>query len=395
MNEPFIRPMTIIETLEQHGHEAYFVGGAVRDVIIGREIGDVDIATSAKPEEVMSLFSKTILVGIEHGTVVVVLDGEQYEVTTFRAEGDYEDFRRPASVQFITSLTADLERRDFTINAIAMNKDGELLDPFNGQQAIKDRIICTVGEARERFTEDALRMMRALRFVSQLGFQLEDRTKEAIKQHKSLLQHVSIERITIEFEKMLSGRFVKQAITLMSETGVHGFLPGLDGAARSLAKVANSHLGELKEQNELWALLLLVLEEAECTAFLKKWKLSNRSIKEIEFAVAAFEAVNRDGWTAQILYTYGLERALNVVRLQRAFGIASLQFNEVKEWYDRLPIHSLKELAVKGTDLMSWTGKKGGPWLSETLQLIEQEVVAGRLQNEQSAIKEWLKCNQQ
>ncbi|MBW3216787.1 CCA tRNA nucleotidyltransferase, partial [Salmonella enterica subsp. enterica serovar Javiana] len=156
--ERFKKASSIIETLKQQGHEAYFVGGSVRDLIIDRPIGDIDIATSALPEEVMAIFPRNVPVGLEHGTVIVVENGEPYEVTTFRTESEYEDFRRPSSVQFVRSLEEDLKRRDFTMNAIAMTEEGKMVDLFAGQEAIQQREIVTVGNAADRFQEDALRM---------------------------------------------------------------------------------------------------------------------------------------------------------------------------------------------------------------------------------------------
>lgn len=181
MKPIFQRAIPIIEKLEEAGYEAYFVGGAVRDLLIGREIADVDIATSATPIEMKAIFSKTVDVGIEHGTILILLKGEAYEVTTYRAESTYSDFRRPDEVRFIRHLKEDLQRRDFTMNSIAMDKNGELIDPFAGREAIKNREIKTVGSSEERFNEDALRMMRALRFKSQLGFLLEEGTYDALK----------------------------------------------------------------------------------------------------------------------------------------------------------------------------------------------------------------------
>lgn len=164
MNEPFTHAIPILHTLHEHGHQAYFVGGAVRDVLLGREIGDIDIATDATPDKVESLFEKTVDVGKEHGTVIVLHDGVSYEVTTFRTESEYEDFRRPKEVAFITSLKEDLLRRDLTINAMAMDINGEIIDHVGGKQDIKRKRIQTVGDPACRFQEDALRMMRAVRF---------------------------------------------------------------------------------------------------------------------------------------------------------------------------------------------------------------------------------------
>lgn len=181
MNEPFTHAIPILHTLHEHGYQAYFVGGAVRDVLLGREIGDIDIATDATPDVVESLFDKTVDVGKEHGTVIVLLDGVSYEVTTFRTESEYEDFRRPKEVAFISSLKEDLLRRDLTINAVAMDIHGDIIDHVGGKRDMKRRRIQTVGDPACRFQEDALRMMRAVRFLSQLGFELSKETEEAMK----------------------------------------------------------------------------------------------------------------------------------------------------------------------------------------------------------------------
>lgn len=164
MNDVFLKALPVLQKLTTAGFEAYFVGGSVRDYLLNRTISDVDIATSAFPEEVKEIFQSTYDTGIAHGTVTVRENNEFYEVTTFRTEGTYEDFRRPSEVKFIRSLEEDLQRRDFTMNAIAMDEHFALHDPFSGQEAVKNKAIKAVGKASERFHEDALRMMRESAF---------------------------------------------------------------------------------------------------------------------------------------------------------------------------------------------------------------------------------------
>lgn len=202
MEQVFIKALPVLRTLIEAGHQAYFVGGAVRDSYLKRTIGDVDIATDAAPDQVERLFKRTVDVGKEHGTIIVLWEDDTYEVTTFRTESDYEDYRRPSEVHFITSLEEDLKRRDLTINAMAMTADGQVLDYFGGKKDIDQQLIRTVGKPEDRFQEDALRMLRAVRFMSQLGFTLSKETEEAIIKEKTLLSHVSVERKTIEFEKL-------------------------------------------------------------------------------------------------------------------------------------------------------------------------------------------------
>ncbi len=193
----------IINTLEEAGYEAYAVGGCVRDSILGREPDDWDITTSARPEEIKRLFPRTIDTGIRHGTVTVMLDKEGFEVTTYRIDGDYEDSRHPKEVTFTANLAEDLKRRDFTINAMAYNESRGLVDLYGGLADMEAGIIRCVGDARERFTEDALRMMRAVRFSAQLGYRIEEKTREAIKALAPNLRKISAERIQTELVKLV------------------------------------------------------------------------------------------------------------------------------------------------------------------------------------------------
>lgn len=193
----------IIKTLESKGFEAYIVGGCVRDILLNTKPKDYDITTNAFPEHIMKIFNKVIPTGIKHGTVTVCLNDERYEVTTFRSDGEYKDGRHPESVQFIQNLYEDLKRRDFTINALAYNPNCGLIDYFNGVEDLKKNIITAVGDPDKRFKEDALRMMRAIRFSAQLNFKIEDCTLAAIKKMKIEIKKVSMERIREEFNKII------------------------------------------------------------------------------------------------------------------------------------------------------------------------------------------------
>lgn len=193
----------ILHTLEEAGYEAYVVGGCVRDSILGRSPDDWDITTSAKPEEVKALFRRTVDTGLIHGTVTVMLDKEGFEVTTYRVDGEYEDGRHPKEVSFTASLEEDLKRRDFTMNAMAYNPKRGLVDLFGGVQDMENRIVRCVGNPMERFTEDALRILRAVRFSAQLGFSIEGETLKAISALAPNLKYVSTERIQVELLKLL------------------------------------------------------------------------------------------------------------------------------------------------------------------------------------------------
>jgi tRNA nucleotidyltransferase (CCA-adding enzyme) len=193
----------ILDTLQKHEHQAFVVGGCVRDSILGKEPGDWDIATDAVPEEIKQLFSKTVDTGIKHGTVTIILDGSSYEVTTYRVDGEYLDFRKPESVTFTASIDEDLSRRDLTINAIAYNPLMGIVDPFRGIADIEAGVIRTVGDPDKRFREDALRMLRAVRFSAQLGFAIDESTLKSIEKNSQLIENISSERIRDELSKIL------------------------------------------------------------------------------------------------------------------------------------------------------------------------------------------------
>lgn len=198
-----IKVKQIIKTLQEHGYEAYAVGGCVRDSILGRVPDDWDITTSATPLETKALFPRTFDTGIEHGTITVLIDKDAFEVTTYRVDGKYEDSRHPSEVTFTRCLSEDLLRRDFTINAMAYNDEDGLVDIFGGMEDLRNKVIRCVGDAKARFSEDALRILRAVRFAAQLGFEIEEETKKGIRELAPTLANISAERIQVELVKML------------------------------------------------------------------------------------------------------------------------------------------------------------------------------------------------
>lgn len=208
----------ILQTLRRHGHSAYMVGGYVRDKCLGRAVKDIDIATSALPQQVQDLFPRTIPTGLQHGTVTVLMDKFTFEVTTFRKESDYVDYRRPKQVTFVSELHEDLKRRDFTMNAMAMDESGHVIDPFGGLDDVRQGRIRCVGRAEERFTEDALRMLRCIRFAAEYELEIEEKTWEAICLLRELLQHIAIERVRMELERILSGHDPHRGLQLFVKT---------------------------------------------------------------------------------------------------------------------------------------------------------------------------------
>lgn len=206
----FQEALPVLEKIKSAGYEAYFVGGSVRDALLNRPIHDVDIATSSYPQETKRIFERTVDIGIEHGTVLVLENGGEYEVTTFRTEDVYVDYRRPKSVSFVRSLEEDLKRRDFTVNAFALAEDAQIVDLFDGFSDLENQVLRAVGRADERFSEDALRIMRGLRFAASLNFTIETSTFAAMKIYAPLLEKISVERSFIEFDKLLTAPYWKK-----------------------------------------------------------------------------------------------------------------------------------------------------------------------------------------
>lgn len=377
--------MPILRKLQQAGFEAYYVGGSVRDILLNKPIHDVDIATSAFPAEVKHLFKKTIDVGIQHGTVMVITPEETYEVTTFRTESTYQDFRRPDSVEFVRSLKEDLKRRDFTINALAVGIDGEVIDLFDGLTDLREKRLRAVGNPHERFHEDALRMMRALRFVSQLGFHLQEETFEAIGEYHSLLAKISVERINMEFVKLLMGSFRQAGIRSFVESECYIYCPGLRDYGEALLNFAEVLGPQIPTEAQTWTLLLTFLDlpAEKIRPFLKEWKCSNQMIKDVSLMVPALAYRRQHEWDNWSLYQIGRELALSVDYLLHYFK-QTPNLAKIRLLYQQLPILSLKDLAIKGNDLIALFDLPKGPWINQVLRGAEQAVVENKLMNRES-----------
>ncbi len=351
MIEPFLSALPVLKKLEEEGYEAYFVGGSVRDYLLSKPINDIDIASSATPEEVKKVFSKTIDIGIEHGTVLVLFGKQSYEVTTFRTEAEYLDFRRPKEVRFIRSLQEDLGRRDFTMNAIAMDRKGNLIDPFSGRLAIKKKIIQTVGNPFDRFQEDALRMIRAVRFESQLSFEMESETERALSKLVHLLENIAIERKRAEFEKLLVGKSRKKAIKRMIKTNMYSYLPGLDHQLGSLRDLLSYEIGELNKV-EMWSMLIycLKLTDKPIETFLRNWRLPLKEIREIQAILYYLTKRLEKEWSVRDLFSANRKLILTVEQLYHVIHNSSEQesINKWLEVYDQLPIKDRSEIAVTG-----------------------------------------------
>jgi tRNA nucleotidyltransferase (CCA-adding enzyme) len=284
------------------------------------------------------------------------------------------------------------------MNAIAMDRFGHIVDPFDGRRAIKEKIIQTVGQANDRFQEDSLRMMRAVRFVSQLSFSIEGNTILALTRLIHLLERIAVERKRAEFEKLLTGKNCKNALRIMLETNLYSYLPGLSDEKEQIERLLSFEVENLTK-NEMWSLLLfcLDLEEKSIGSFLREWRLPGKEIKEIQHIFHFLAKRLEKEWDSFDLYLAHEETIKSVEALFYVInGIHDK--GAIDKWisiYNQLPIKHRSEMKVTGSDLMEWFDQKGGPWLSERLSFIEHAIIAGHITNDKLYIKEWLKgCSQ-
>ncbi|WP_027723796.1 CCA tRNA nucleotidyltransferase [Tuberibacillus calidus] len=389
MSDPFTHAKTILKILEENGFKAYIVGGSVRDYLLKRPIHDIDIATSATPEQVMTIFPVTFPVGVKHGTVIVRHENCNYEVTTFRSESGYKDFRHPDEVTFETSIFVDLARRDFTMNAMAMAMNGQILDPYGGRADLKKGILRTVGNAEARFKEDPLRQLRAIRFIAQLSLKPDRVMEKAITTCAPYIRHLAVERIREEMTKLLMQDAAPRGLELLLRTGLHTHLPGSQWLPR-LECTLDVSFRWLDTEDERWALFLISSDCKNPDAFLKTWKFSNKTALAILSLMNAFQRRNQYEWDKLTLYQYGLETACSVEKIRRAMGHAFTSQEILTECWVELPIKSRSQLAVNGRDLCRWLDKKGGPWTGRLLEHIENKVILGEVSNDRHAIQRWL-----
>lgn len=376
----------VLQTIEQAGYEAYFVGGSVRDTILGKAIHDVDIATSAYPKEIKGLFKRTVDTGIEHGTVMILDHGTGYETTTFRSESTYTDFRRPDQVTFVRSLAEDLKRRDFTINALAMRENGEVIDLFDGLTDLQQKRIRAVGNAQERFHEDALRMMRAVRFASQLDFTIVPDTLAAITDHAQLLAKIAVERTQVELLKLLTGKTPQRGVTDMLTTGLWQYCPDFAPHETALRDLAQRLTHGVSSDIAAWTLLTTAfgLDTPAITTFMKHWKTANQAINAVQTANKTAKLLGQGDLNDWQLYQCGRQLIATANEVAVILGGPDRRAS-LTERLAALPIQNKKELAVTGKDLMQ-AGIQPGPQLGAILGDLEYRVVTGSVANDRAAL---------
>jgi len=372
----------IISRLEKNGYEAYAVGGCVRDSILDRVPEDWDITTSAKPEKVKKLFQATIDTGLQHGTVTVVIEKEGYEVTTFRLDGDYSDGRHPDRVAFTSSLTEDLKRRDFTINAMAYSENTGLIDRFDGEKDLEYGVIRAVGDAEERFSEDALRMLRAIRFAGQLNFDIAEKTFDAIKKLSPDISKVSVERIAKELEKLLlSGN--PEYIILVYEAGIFEVIAPEIAALFKTGEIYNSieavRRASYPEKKGLYqirtALFLERLGADSAAKLLKRFKLDNDTINTVKKLIGLLQ---REVEASALEMRRTVKEAGHkiipiLLEARRAKGLCN-NSELYRKIIERGECTSVSELKVNGRDLIE-AGVPKGVMIGETLERLLESVI--------------------
>ncbi len=421
-----------LDILHKGGYEAYIVGGSVRDMYLGMEAHDFDITTSATPDITKELFKDYTVVetGIKHGTVTAVIDGENIEITTYRQEGEYTDSRHPDKVEFTTSLPLDLSRRDFTVNALAYDGEGEIVDLFGGREDIENKIIKAIGDPHERFNEDALRILRGIRFASVLGFEIEENTRQAMLDLRHLLHKISRERIAEEMNKLLCGRYVKRALLDMWRI-VGEIIPeinemrGFDQKNRHHIYDILTHTAVCIENTppithlRLAALLhdtgkvstFRLDEKGEghfyghphkseeiARRYLNEYKYDNFTKDRVLLLVRVHDTVVEENrvYIKKRLNRMGNEAFFELLSLQRADNAAQSSVYNRKSHFDEVEriaeeiieegaCLSLKTLAVKGSDLME-IGFPKGKILGEILDHLLKSVIEEKLENNKEAL---------
>ena len=394
----------LLDTLHAAGYAAYAVGGCVRDSLLGRTAHDWDLCTSALPQQVMELFGaeQCIPTGLQHGTVTIKYGGRLYETTTFRTEGSYTDGRHPDEVQFVPDVREDLARRDFTINAMAYNEAEGLVDPFGGQKDLQNGLLRAVGEPQQRFTEDALRILRLYRFAARFGFALDAATARAARQLAPHLDCISAERIQEELAKLLTapqpGAYLEPAVLAV-------VLPELTPAALDAAKpVVDACPAGEKNLPVRWAALLGALGEADTRRVLKRLRCSNTCIEETAVLVreAAEQGVCRsfseekasahpgDIHIRQLLGRYGLRTVERLCALCAALQpqnapACAFAAQRARQLEADGVCCRVSQLAVNGRDLMA-AGIPAGPALRRVLEALLDGVIRAEYPNEKPAL---------
>ncbi|PAT02070.1 CCA tRNA nucleotidyltransferase [Candidatus Izimaplasma bacterium ZiA1] len=375
MDKYFETGKHIIEKLNASGFEAYFVGGYVRDKLLNIVSDDIDITTNALPEDVIDIFDNVKNTGAKYGSVTVLHEMFKFEVTTYRSDGDYLNNRHPENVDFSVSLDDDLARRDFTMNAICLSLDDQIIDKFNGISDIKNKIIRTINNPLNRFEEDALRILRAMRFVSKLGFDIETKTFDAIKEKKGLLKNISIERVIVELDKIFRGKYRNKAIKYMNDTGVSEVLYGLEKGLRLLEdKTHNLYPLEIFT-------LCFILEEPD-----EIWKFSNKNMRLMRQVMNIQEVTKNSVFNKLLVYSNKLEPCLIANKINVVLGYNN-QEELIRKIDSELPIKDVCDMKFKGQDILWLSEMKRKSDIGVIVDELKYNVIMGYMKNDYEELK--------
>ena len=383
----------IIERLKEHGFEGFAVGGCVRDSLLKKTPTDWDITTDALPEDMKKIFKKTFDTGIAHGTVTVLMDGVGYELTTYRIDGNYSDGRHPDSVSFSKNLSEDLCRRDFTVNAMAYSHNKGIVDLFGGRKDLQNGIIRAVGDAKKRFDEDALRMLRAVRFAAQLGFKIDDDTFEAIRERAKLLSKVSKERIFVELNKSLCGDFA-QNIKMVYTSGLYRYI------GKEFAKLGENIYDFYprkfhNKKHMYWAAFLENIENVEAVKkILFELKSDNATrnnayllVKELKNPLPSSDEDIR--WS---LHRIGADLFCDYIEILKTDKKNKDILDKIDTIENRYSLilkenhaYEISMLDITGKDLMD-IGISKGPKIGEVLEFLLKKVIENPMNNEKSSL---------
>ena len=353
------KAIKILKILDEHNHEAYIVGGYVRDKLLEKKSNDIDICTSATPKEIMEIFPNTD--SPNYGSINIIYKNTNFDITTFRKEMKYQDNRLPVKLKYIKSIKKDLLRRDFTINTICMDKDGNIIDLLNIKSDLDSKIIKTVGNPRYRLKEDALRILRAIRFATILNFDIEERTKHYLTEYAYLLKKISYQRKKQELDKIFISSKKERGIKLLLDLKIEESL--------NLSKLKNITCCD--DLLGIWA----QLEVDDIYPFTKVEKQHMKQIREL---------LNLDIYDKYNLYTYGLYTATVVYQIKKE-NIASL--NQV---YQNLPIRSAKEININGKDIANLLNKKPDNYLKEIIVDLEKQIIYNNIKNEREDLEKYI-----
>ncbi|MBI9009456.1 MAG: CCA tRNA nucleotidyltransferase [Tenericutes bacterium] len=379
MDLSFEKGRIILKELLDLNYQAFFVGGFVRDHLLNMKANDIDITTNALPKEVQKIFPKTKATGIRYGTISVFKGKDSFEVTTFRSDKNYVNHRKPESVVFSKDILEDLKRRDFTINAFAMDYDGEILDLFEGKTDLKNKLIRAIGEADLRFNEDALRMLRAFRFVAKLDFDIEEKTFLSIQRNIELLKEISNERILMELKKICAYPYSQKALKLLEEGNMQKAFPEFSKALKLLKNTEEFNLNYIE-----FLALSFYLEEIDIPSY---WRFSNKETAIINKVIELVTVTEKDKFNEMIIYRLGKDIPLMANSVNKVINPKNDQEDLILKIYEELPIYKTCDLAFKGQDILELTSERNAEIIGDIIDDITYQVITKQLANNYEDIK--------